>query len=166
MASESAKTYSPSPSSQPSNHVSSKSGPLVGIIVAVLIIAAIGSIVYYQLEVAPGQTTSTTLTTATTQAGCTPTTCVNVTIPSGASAPNAADFEPATVTVVIGVNNTVIWTNNDQAPHTVTANDNSFNSQNMDPGTTYQFTFTHTGTYQYGCSYHGWMHGTVIVKSA
>lgn len=145
--------------------MSSKSGPLVGVIVAVLIIAALGSIGYYQFEVAPQQTTSTTTTTSS-QGGCTRTSCVNVTIPSGASAPNAVGYLPGSVTVILGVNNTVVWTNADQAPHTVTATDNSFNSHNMDPGAVYEHTFTQAGTYQYGCSYHGWMHGTVIVKSA
>ncbi|MDA4124628.1 MAG: cupredoxin domain-containing protein [Thaumarchaeota archaeon] len=145
--------------------MSSKTGPLVGVVVAVLIIGALGSIGYYQFEVAPKLTTFTTTTTSS-QAGCTRTSCVNVTIPSGASVPNAEGFAPGSVTVVIGVNNTIIWTNADQAPHTVTATDNSFNSHNMDPGATFEFTFTHAGTFQYGCSYHGWMHGTVIVKSA
>ena len=66
---------------------------------------------------------------------------------------------------MIGVNNTVTWVNNDDAPHTVTANDGSFNSGNLDPGQSWSFTFTDPGTYTYHCSYHSWMEGTVIVKS-
>ena len=43
-------------------------------------------------------------------------------IPQGAEANTAVPgYSPATITVVIGVNNTVQWTNNDVAPHTVTA---------------------------------------------
>ena len=67
--------------------------------------------------------------------------------------------------MVIGVNNTVQWTNNDIAPHTVTAVDKSFDSGELNTGDTFTYTFTTPGTYQYGCSYHPWMKGTVIVKA-
>jgi len=69
------------------------------------------------------------------------------------------------VTVVIGVNNTVTWVNNDSAPHTVTADDGSFDSGNIAPAGTFTFTFTRPGTYEYYCAYHNWMLGTVIVKA-
>jgi len=72
-------------------------------------------------------------------------------------------YTPTDITVVIGVNNTVKWTNNDNMPHTVTARDGSFDSGNMNPGATYVYTFTRAGMYEYTCSYHGWMHGTVNV---
>ena len=77
------------------------------------------------------------------------------------------------LTVVIGVNNTVIWTNEDIAPHTVTAPSSA--PAHLDSGNiaqagsspdVYQYTFTVAGTYPYVCSYHSWMHGIVIVKSA
>ncbi len=98
---------------------------------------------------------------------------VNVSIPNGAAAPNSgAGYAPATVTVVIGVNNTVTWTNADTAPHTVTPATLptgatwSVGSGNMAVGAVYSFTFTVPGTYTYGCAYHGWMGGSVIVKAA
>ena len=84
---------------------------------------------------------------------------------SGANASIAQSFSPTPVTVVIGVNNTVTWVNNDSAPHTVTANDASFGSGNIAPTGTYTFTFTKAGTYAYHCLYHPWMVGTVIVKA-
>ncbi len=74
-------------------------------------------------------------------------------------------FYPNTITVVLGVNNTVVWTNNDTSPHTVTSNSAEFNSGNMAPGQSYSYTFTAAGTYEYHCTYHPWMVGTVIVKS-
>jgi len=81
-------------------------------------------------------------------------------------------FSPNSVTVVIGVNNTVTWTDNDNTmdangylpDHTVTANDNSFTSQPLNPGDTYTYTFTTPGTFPYHCNVHSWMSGTVIVK--
>ncbi len=84
---------------------------------------------------------------------------------SGANASIAQSFAPSPVTVVIGVNNTVTWVNDDSAPHTVTANDGSFGSGNIAPTGTFTFTFTTPGTYEYHCLYHPWMVGTVIVKS-
>jgi nitrite reductase (NO-forming) len=74
-------------------------------------------------------------------------------------------YSPPTITVVIGVNNTVTWTNNDQAPHTVTADNLSFDSGAINAGASWSNTFTSPGTYTYHCSYHPWMKGTVIVKS-
>jgi plastocyanin len=90
----------------------------------------------------------------------------NVTILAGAAYPNSTGFSPSIITVVIGVNNTVRWVNNDTAPHTVTATDHSFDSGNLNPGDTWTYTFTQPGTYTYVCTYHPWMKGTVIVVSA
>ncbi|HVC27163.1 MAG TPA: cupredoxin domain-containing protein [Nitrososphaerales archaeon] len=84
---------------------------------------------------------------------------------SGANASIAQSYSPNPVTVVVGVNNTVTWVNNDSAPHTVTANDGSFDSGNMAPTGAFTFTFTTPGTYHYHCIYHPWMVGTIIVKA-
>ena len=67
---------------------------------------------------------------------------------------------------MIGVNNTVTWINNDDAPHTVTATNDNFNSGNMNPGQSWTYTFTEPGTYTYYCTYHPWMTGTIIVESS
>jgi plastocyanin len=102
-----------------------------------------------------GQTSTTTTESATG---------VVVIIPDGAAAAtNLPGYSPATITVMIGMNSTVTWVNRDTAPHTVTANDGSFNSHNLDPGQSYTYTFTKPGTYSYICSYHNWMKGKVIV---
>lgn len=101
-----------------------------------------------------------------------------VSIPLGSGSPNAGpSFTPDSVTVVIGVNNTVTWTNNDNAgagtSHTVTPKNQpaggawpAAGSGNISPGQSYSFTFTAPGTYDYLCSYHSWMAGTVVVKAA
>jgi len=91
-----------------------------------------------------------------------PANAVHVSIIPGAAS-YATGYNPDNITVVIGVNDTVIWTNNDNEPHTVTALDGSFNSGNMNPGDTYTYTFTKPGTYPYTCTYHAWMHGYVTV---
>ena len=73
------------------------------------------------------------------------------------------NFTPNTITVVIGVNNTVTWVNNDISPHTVTSDTGVFNSNNLNSGQSWSYTFTTPGTYSYHCSYHPWMKGTVVV---
>lgn len=70
-------------------------------------------------------------------------------------------FTPAALKVERG--ETVIWTNRDEEPHTVVAQDNSFHSPGMDANGTYSFTFTTPGTFDYLCSIHPFMHGTVVV---
>lgn len=98
---------------------------------------------------------------------------VSVSIPSGAgaSASAAPGFKPNAVTVVIGVNNTVTWTNNDSTTHTVTPSTGpnggwSTGSGDLAAGKSYSFAFTVPGTYAYHCNYHSWMSGTVVVKAA
>ncbi|MDG6900760.1 MAG: cupredoxin family copper-binding protein [Nitrososphaerota archaeon] len=74
-------------------------------------------------------------------------------------------FNPSAVTVVIGVNNTVTWTNTQSGvPHTVTADDGSWGSGQLSTGGTYTHTFSTAGTFTYHCAIHTFMKGTVIVK--
>ena len=68
-------------------------------------------------------------------------------------------FSPQNVTVIIGQNNTVQWTNNDQAPHTVTSEKiptgaASFNSGILGNGQTFVYTFTVPGVSYYICTIH------------
>ncbi|MEN3223259.1 hypothetical protein FPV58_02175 [Mycolicibacterium porcinum] len=70
-------------------------------------------------------------------------------------------FTPATLTVHRG--DTVTWTNHDEEPHTVAAGDGSFRSPGMDANATFSFTFTNPGSYDYICSIHPVMRGTVVV---
>ncbi len=59
------------------------------------------------------------------------------------------------------------WTMDGRSPHTVTADDGSFDSGNLDPGQTYARTFARPGVYSYFCRYHGapgiGMSGIVVV---
>jgi plastocyanin len=70
-------------------------------------------------------------------------------------------YDPTPVNVAVG--DTVTWTNNDTVPHTVTANDGSFQSGTMQPGATFSFTFTGAGTFDYHCEFHANMSGQVVV---
>ncbi len=73
-------------------------------------------------------------------------------------------YVPDTITVIIGVNNSVMWTDVDASHHTVTGPNRIFESGNINPGQTFTYLFAEPGIYQYGCDYHPWMKGTVVVK--
>lgn len=74
----------------------------------------------------------------------------------------SSSFSPATITVKSGT--TVTWTNNANDVHTVTADNGSFNSGDLDYYKTYSRTFTQAGTYQYHCAHHANMKGSVVVN--
>ncbi len=80
---------------------------------------------------------------------------------------NSYSFNPASITVVIGVNNTVTWTNQQTGvPHTVTSDDGTWGSATLTTGQSFTHTFTAPGTFGYHCSIHTYMKGTVIVLSS
>lgn len=68
-------------------------------------------------------------------------------------------------TVNLYANGTVTWTNDDTMVHTVTANDGSFDSGDIQPGASFSHSFTSTGTIGYHCIHHAGMTGTIIVVS-
>jgi 3',5'-cyclic-AMP phosphodiesterase len=72
-------------------------------------------------------------------------------------------FTPKTVTIHPG--ETVTWVNKDDVPHKVTSADKKFKgSAALDTDQTFSFTFKDAGKYDYFCSIHPRMTGTVIVK--
>jgi plastocyanin len=95
---------------------------------------------------------------------------ISISFGSGSPQPSSSTtFSPRNVTVVIGVNNTVEWTNNDVAAHTVYSmpgDPMSFNSQVIPVNGTYVFEFTQPGYYLYHCTLHMWMYGSVNVVEA
>jgi plastocyanin len=78
-------------------------------------------------------------------------------------------FDPDILRVAVGT--TVEWQNTGRNPHTVTADDGSFDSGNMDPGVEWSHQFTQAGVYRYYCRYHGakggqGMAGIILVGDA
>jgi plastocyanin len=106
--------------------------------------------------------TSTNTTTATTSANA-----VYVYIPNDGGYP-FAQFTPQVITVVIGVNNTVVWTNQDVLVHDILTATGlpGFASGDLATGQTYTYTFTQAGTFPYYCSYHPSHTGVVVVLNA
>ena len=83
------------------------------------------------------------------------------TLPNTVSIANMA-FNPATITVKAGT--TVTWKNNDNMSHTVTADDDSYDSGNLPMGSSFSKTFSIAGTYPFHCTIHPSMTGSVVVQ--
>jgi amicyanin len=73
-------------------------------------------------------------------------------------------FGPQSLTIKAGT--TVTWTNEDDIPHTVAATAKAFKSKVLDTDDKFSFTFATAGTYEYFCSLHPHMTGTIVVESA
>ncbi len=72
-------------------------------------------------------------------------------------------FSPVTLTINKG--DTVVWTNVDAAPHTVTSDSGSeLTSDTLNKGDTYTHTFNTAGTFAYHCAFHSGMKATVVVQ--
>lgn len=96
---------------------------------------------------------------------------VTVVIPQNAWDSNGnATFSPKEITVVLGVNNTVVWENHSVNPERVIGADEympgGFGKIKglIEPERSWGFTFTEEGTYNYLSEIHPWLTGTVTVK--
>ena len=95
-----------------------------------------------------------------------------VSAPAGSSVPGCEErnqcFIPADVTISVG--DTVTWSNDDTAAHTVTSGiasegpDGIFDSSLFMAGTTFEHTFDEAGEFDYFCMVHPWMTGRVQVN--
>lgn len=111
-------------------------------------------------SIPPTQTTSTSSQTSS----------VSTSQSSSTSSPQSVSvsiqnftFSPKTITIHVG--DTVTWTNQDAASHTVTSDSGSeLNSGNLPTGQSYSHTFTQPGTYTYHCAIHVSMTATVVVQ--
>jgi len=71
-------------------------------------------------------------------------------------------YAPQSITVRQGT--FILFTNKDYVPHTITADDGSFDSGTLNPGSTWTGAFNTKGTFTYHCTIHPTMHGTVVVN--
>jgi plastocyanin len=72
------------------------------------------------------------------------------------------NFTPPQIEVAAGT--TITWQNQDQVQHTVTADDNSWDSGPIEPGASWSHTFDKPGTYPFHCTPHPFMQGAVVVR--
>jgi plastocyanin len=97
-----------------------------------------------------------------------------VSVTTGASSKTTNAFSPNPVNVKVG--DTVIWTNNDSQPHTVTSGSDGTPDKKFDsspnfqpllaPKQTFSFKFTEEGKYPYYCGLHPNMMGVVNVAAS
>ena len=72
-------------------------------------------------------------------------------------------FVPESLTVNVG--DTIVWKNEDVAPHTATAKGkNPFDSGNLDSGKSWSYTVKKKGNYPYYCAYHLSMKGKITAR--
>jgi plastocyanin len=90
-------------------------------------------------------------------------------IAEAAAAPSTVDIDiakfaygPKEITVQPGT--TIVWTNHDETPHTVTSKDKSFASKGMDTDDKFEHTFAGEGDFTYICTVHPYMTGVVHVR--
>jgi amicyanin len=72
-------------------------------------------------------------------------------------------FTPPALMVKVGT--TVVWTNKDSIAHTVNFMTGGINSNTLNQNDQFTHTFTTPGTYDYICSIHPFMHGSVTVTA-
>jgi amicyanin len=72
-------------------------------------------------------------------------------------------FQPTNIQVKVGT--TVTWTNQDNAPHSVTFKNGMKDSGLLSQGQSFSYTFNTPGTYQYYCTVHPYMVATVTIVS-
>ena len=126
---------------------------------------------------APSTTTTATGRTPTTRrsggsgGGASNTTAAPSPAPTTTAAPRPANrqaitiqnftFSPPVLDVALGT--VVTATNRDEAPHTWTADDDSWDSGDLAQNASYSHTFNSPGTFTYSCEIHASMKGTVRV---
>ncbi|MEM2042191.1 MAG: plastocyanin/azurin family copper-binding protein [Nitrososphaerota archaeon] len=106
------------------------------------------------------------LHTRTVQIGEAPIT-VHVSIIPGSWDPRQTEnYVPKDVRVILFVNHTVVWTNDEEldVAHTVTSDSDLFDSGLFGKGESFKYNFGREGVYTYHCVPHPWMRGSVTVE--
>ena len=71
-------------------------------------------------------------------------------------------FVPERIEVAAG--DTIVWTNKDFLPHSVTAPESNVESGDLGQNKSYRFVARNKGEMKYVCRLHPVMHGVVVVK--
>jgi hypothetical protein len=79
----------------------------------------------------------------------------------GSLPPNAPAPAPAPN---LPVGTIILWYNMDSIDHTVTAQDNSFDSGSISPNETFEYTFDQPGDFEYYCKIHPSMVGKITIE--
>ncbi len=120
-----------------------KKGVIIGIVIAVLIIGAVTS--YLSLRSKnPSE---------------------KIEIPEGANIIKIENFAYSPQTLTIKQGESVTWINGDSAIHTVTSDSGSeLDSELLSKDDSYAHTFNEKGVFDYHCTPHPYMTGTIVVE--
>ncbi len=66
--------------------------------------------------------------------------------------------------LILAAGDTVLWTNSDGEPHSVTMDTSEFDSGDISPGAKFRWTFRQKGRLRYHCEVHPRMKGTLVVR--
>ncbi|MGC1709226.1 MAG: copper-binding protein [Nitrosotalea sp.] len=135
-------------------------------LIAVIVGAAVG-VSYYQQYYIPEYNAKPIISQKILQPGQT----MQIAIVVGSlNSDQQQNFVPKKQDVQLGVNNLVVWTNQDSAAHYVTPNTSykdaysgDFGSEAIMPGKQYTFLFTQVTTLPYYCQVHPWMKGEIDI---
>ena len=96
----------------------------------------------------------------------------DIIMPNKSSRPGCEETDSCYIpsTFAVNVGETVTWTNNDVAFHSVTSGsyenpEDLFDSGHMDPDQSFSYTFAEEGEYDFFCTLHPWMKGKILVEN-
>ena len=148
-------------SSQSSSHV-------YGIGIITIMVGISVSIIFYQMYYLPESFAKP----AVAEHILNPIEQTNISMILGSANPDQQDnFVPKLVNIQLGIDNHVIWINDDDTPHTVTPDHSIADSYSgpfgssgvVKAGEKYEFLFTESYEIEYHCEPHPWLTGTLIV---
>jgi len=162
------------------------SNPVLAVSIIVIIIASTASVAYFSPFTTGNGTTPTRSSTSSTSRSTIATSSSSlgvfeIQIPPKSTIPppgfNVTSLLTGTFhykfnyTVVIGVNNSILWVNNDTVDHTVTSfviptGAAQFNSGLIAPGGTFSAILVVPGEYRYTCAWHPFLAGEIRVMAA
>ena len=129
------------------------------VLTTVLVLAACGG----GSDDGAADTVGTTVTEAPATTAAPAATTIADQAPSGGQI-TSQDFDFGTP-ITVGAGATIEVTNADGVAHTWTSTDGLFDSGNLDGGDSFSFTFEEAGVYNFVCSIHPSMTGSVTVGS-
>jgi plastocyanin len=65
--------------------------------------------------------------------------------------------------IIINKGEKVTWINGEKTPHTITSKENVLFDSLLKQNEEFTFQFDNVGTFEFGCTLHPWMHGTINV---
>jgi plastocyanin len=136
-------------------------------LIAVIVGAGIG-VAYYQMYFIPEFNAKPPISEKVAKPG--QTTAITI-VKGSVDRTQTQNFLPKKQPIQLGIDNLVVWQNNDDTAHYVTPMkpfkdpySGDFGSDAILPGKTYTFVFTQEGNIPYNCKVHPWMTGEIDIQ--